>query len=81
MLGACRKYDDVVRAERVVAHLLSIHGVDDGCMAAAQVLLSNIYSTAGRYDGVAEVRDRMKAGSIRKESGSTTVVLPDHSID
>ena len=54
LLGACRWYNDIERAERAAENALKL----DPQNASIYVLLSNIYSVAGRWEDEIKVRQR-----------------------
>ncbi len=65
MLGACRSYNDVGRAERVAKHVIQLNENS----ASGYVLLGNTYSQAGLHTKALEVRQLMKARGVRKTPG------------
>ncbi|KAL1334139.1 hypothetical protein HN51_063023 [Arachis hypogaea] len=71
LLGACRIYGDVTLGERVIEHLIELKAQEAG----DYVLLLNIYSSAGHWDKVAEVRKLMKEKSIQTTPGCSTIEL------
>jgi len=65
LFGACRMYANVDLGEYVAERLFEL----DPQNSAHYVLLSNIYATAGRWDGVEKVRKMMKDMGLRKMPG------------
>lgn len=65
LLGACRKWNDVERAERVAEKCLEF-GKDN---AAVYVLLANIYASVGRHDDKDRIRNLMKERGVKKIPG------------
>ncbi|KAH7440346.1 hypothetical protein KP509_04G103400 [Ceratopteris richardii] len=60
LLGACKNYGDLERAERAAEQVLML---DPSCRTA-YIILSNIYSMAGRWDDVASLKKRMEQYDI-----------------
>ncbi len=71
LLGACRLYGDVERAERVAARIFDLEPQN----AAVYVLLGNIYAAAGRWADEARIRERMKELRIQKEPGQSWIEI------
>ncbi|KAG9450396.1 hypothetical protein H6P81_010361 [Aristolochia fimbriata] len=71
LLAACRVHGNVVLAERLMGYLLELKPDSDSNF----VLLSNIYATHGRWDGVGQVRKAMKKLGIRKRPGVSSVEI------
>lgn len=66
MLGACSFYGgNVELAERAAESLFVLEPWNSG----NYVILSNIYATAGRWDGVAKLRKLMRGFQIQKAAG------------
>lgn len=66
MLGACSFYrGNVELAERAAESLFVLEPWNSG----NYVILSNIYATAGRWDGVARLRKLMRGFQIQKAAG------------
>ncbi|VFQ84502.1 unnamed protein product [Cuscuta campestris] len=63
LLSACGVHGDVPAAEKAAAVLFELNPED----AAPYVMMSNIYSAAGRWDESSRVRGRMRASGARKE--------------
>lgn len=79
VLSACRRHNDLPRAERAFANVLALPG-SSSYAAAAYVLMSNVYAAAGRFDDVDRLRDRMRAQGLSKVPGRTSLLLPDRSV-
>lgn len=71
LLGACRIHGDVALGERVIGHLIELKAQEAG----DYVLLLNIYSSAGQWEKVAEVRKLMREKSIQTTPGCSTIEL------
>ncbi|XP_019438269.1 PREDICTED: pentatricopeptide repeat-containing protein At3g47530 isoform X2 [Lupinus angustifolius] len=71
LLGACRIHGDVALGERVIGHLIELKAQEAG----DYVLLLNIYSSAGHWEKVAEVRKLMKVNAIQTTPGCSTIEL------
>lgn len=69
LLAACRVHRDIDVAEWATKELLRFDPSD----AAAYVMLSNVYSSAGRWVEVARVRGMMRASGVNKEPGCSWV--------
>ncbi|KAK7292204.1 hypothetical protein RIF29_07980 [Crotalaria pallida] len=71
LLGACRIHGNVALGEHVIGHLIELKAQEAG----DYVLLLNIYSSAGRWEKVAEVRKLMKEKAIQTTPGCSTIEL------
>ncbi|XP_027330599.1 pentatricopeptide repeat-containing protein At3g47530 [Abrus precatorius] len=71
LLGACRIHGHVTLGERVIGHLIELKAQEAG----DYVLLLNIYSSAGHWEKVAEVRKLMKDKAIQTTPGCSTIEL------
>jgi pentatricopeptide repeat protein len=69
LLGACRTYMDVERAERVAEIIIGLYPTD----ASLYVLLSNIYAQSGDMNKAEELRTLMERKGIKKTPGISTV--------
>ncbi|XP_002971845.2 uncharacterized protein LOC9640691 [Selaginella moellendorffii] len=69
LLGACKTHGDMMLAERAAER---IRELDPGS-ATPYVLLSNVYSEAGRWDLAASVRKRMDNMKVKKPAGKSWV--------
>lgn len=65
LLGACSFYKNVELAEIAANSLFELEPWSPG----NYVILSNIYASAGRWDGVAKLRKLMKGSKITKAAG------------
>ena len=65
LLGACSFHGHVELAEKAAEALFELEPWNPGNF----VILSNIYATAGQWDGVARLRKLMKGGRITKAAG------------
>lgn len=84
LLGACSFHGNVEIAEIAAKSLFSLEPWNPG----NYVILSNIYASAGRWDGVAELRKVMRGGQITKAAGYSFIeeggklhkfIVEDHS--
>lgn len=71
LLGACRIHGHVNLGERVIGHLIELKAQEAG----DYVLLLNIYSSAGNWDKVTEVRKFLKDKTIQTTPGCSTIEL------
>ncbi|KAM1679179.1 hypothetical protein TB2_039079 [Malus domestica] len=71
LLGACRIHGNDSLAERVVGHLIELKAQEAG----DYVLLMNIYSSAGNWEKLTEVRKFMKEKAIQTTPGCSTIEL------
>lgn len=69
LLGACRVHNAVGLAGEVLDQLVKLAPSDPGSFS----LLSNIYAAAGDWDGVANVRLRMRSTGVQKPSGASSI--------
>ena len=65
LLGACSFHGNVELAEIAADSLFELEPWNPG----NYVILSNIYASAGQWDGVAKLRKLMKGGQITKAAG------------
>ncbi|KAJ0111241.1 hypothetical protein Patl1_01632 [Pistacia atlantica] len=71
LLGACKMHDNIEMGKRVAKVLMDLAPQDSG----AYVGLSNMYASSGNWEGVAEVRLKMKQMDIRKDPGCSWIEL------
>ncbi|KAL7203139.1 hypothetical protein ACSBR2_016449 [Camellia fascicularis] len=71
LLGACSFHCNVELAEKAVESLFELEPWNPG----NYVILSNIYASAGQWDGVARLRKLMKFGRITKVAGYSFIEL------
>lgn len=71
LLGACRIHGQVTLGEQVIGHLIELKAQKAG----DYVLLLNIYSSAGHWEKVAEVRKLMKEKAIQTTPSCSTIEL------
>lgn len=69
LLGACRIHSYVALGERVIEHLIELKAQEAG----DYVLLLNMYSSAGNWEKVMEVRQFMKERGIQTTPGCSTI--------
>ncbi|CAL9248118.1 unnamed protein product [Arabidopsis halleri] len=73
LLGACRMHNEVDIAKEVLDNLVKLDPSDPG----NYTLLSNIYAAAEDWEGVADIRSKMKSMGVEKPSGASSVELED----
>lgn len=69
LLNACRLHKNIHLGEKIVQLLLDRGLANSG----TYILLSNIYASAGNWDGVARIRAMMKQSGVQKEPGCSSV--------
>ncbi|KAK9090125.1 hypothetical protein Sjap_023302 [Stephania japonica] len=75
LLSACRIHCNVKLAEEVALHLIELEPQNCG----HYVLLSNIYSKAGKWNEAAKLRKIMKEKGVMKKPGCSSIEV-DHSV-
>ncbi|PKA57391.1 Pentatricopeptide repeat-containing protein [Apostasia shenzhenica] len=73
ILNSCQVHNNVSIAERIVDELIDMEGIDTGDIA----IISNIYASAGRWDGMAKARMKMKDMGKQKQAGSSWIEIDD----
>ncbi|XWS50380.1 hypothetical protein CRYUN_Cryun12cG0083100 [Craigia yunnanensis] len=68
-LGACRVHRDQELGEHAAKMILQQNPHD----AAAYILLSNLYASAGQWEDVAQIRKNMKERNLIKEAGCSWI--------
>jgi hypothetical protein len=76
LLGACRVHGNVELGRLANERLLKLRRDESG----DYVLLSNIYASAGEWDGAEEVRKLMDDGGVRKEAGRSLIEADDRAV-
>lgn len=71
LLGSCRIHGHAALGERVIGHLIELKAQEAGDYA----LLLNIYSSAGNWEKVLEMRKFMQEKEIQSTPGCSTIVL------
>ncbi|XP_057851065.2 pentatricopeptide repeat-containing protein At2g03880, mitochondrial [Cryptomeria japonica] len=71
LLSACRVHNDIELAESTSEHLLKLEPKN----ASVYVLLSNLYASARRWDGIEKVRKIMESRSVVKKPGCSWIVV------
>ncbi|KAF8380303.1 hypothetical protein HHK36_027785 [Tetracentron sinense] len=71
LLAACRIHGDLELGERAAKNLFELEPTN----AMPYVLLSNIYSAAGRWEDAAKIRRLMKAKGVSKEPGCSWIEM------
>lgn len=69
LLGACKKYGDVERGERVGRKLIELQPDHDGF----HIMLSNVYASKGSWEDVIDVRDVMVQQRLVKTPGCSMI--------
>ncbi|KAM2231496.1 hypothetical protein ACFX1S_015760 [Malus domestica] len=73
LLGACRIHGNNSLAERVVGNLIELKAQEAG----HYVLLMNIFSSAGTWEKLTEMRKFMKEKAIQTTPGCSTLELKE----
>nr|XP_043614664.1 pentatricopeptide repeat-containing protein At3g47530 [Erigeron canadensis] len=71
LLGACKVNGHVTLGERVIGHLIELKAQEAG----DYILLLNIYSSAGNWEKVIELRKLMKEKGIQTTPSTSTIEL------
>ncbi|CAL0304666.1 unnamed protein product [Lupinus luteus] len=71
LLAACRVHGNLELGERAATNLFVLEPMN----AMPYVMLSNIYSAAGKWDGAAKIRKLMKSKGITKEPGCSWIEI------
>lgn len=71
LLGACKMHGNIEKGERIANILMDLFPHDSG----SYVALSNMFASLGNWEGVAEVRLKMKEMDIRKDPGCSWLEL------
>ncbi|KAF6156599.1 hypothetical protein GIB67_014578 [Kingdonia uniflora] len=71
LLGACRVHGNLELGKEVAKQILELDPQDP----AAYILLSNIYASIGKWDGVVEIRKNMKQRKLMKEAGCSWIEI------
>ncbi|KAK2969239.1 hypothetical protein RJ640_003473 [Escallonia rubra] len=69
LLSACRLHGDVVLGERLARRLLKVQPIT----TSPYVLLSNLYASDRKWDGVADARKMLKGSGLKKEPGHSLI--------
>ncbi|KAM3315566.1 hypothetical protein ACQJBY_033979 [Aegilops geniculata] len=72
LLGACRTHGDINMAERAVHELRNLNPDEGGYY----ILLSDMYTSAGRIAEATEIRRAMNEKGVQKTTGRSTAFLP-----
>ncbi|CAH9084196.1 unnamed protein product [Cuscuta europaea] len=65
LLSYCVRYGDLIVGIRASRHVLDLDATD----SATNILVSNFYAAVGRWDGVREMRRKIKETVIEKDPG------------
>ncbi|XP_015888602.1 pentatricopeptide repeat-containing protein At2g03880, mitochondrial [Ziziphus jujuba] len=71
LLAACRKHGNIELGEKAAKNLLELEPSN----SVPYVMLSNIYSKAGRWEDAARIRRLMKSMGISKEPGCSWIEM------
>ncbi|GJZ90566.1 pentatricopeptide repeat-containing protein [Tanacetum coccineum] len=71
LLGACKVHGHVTLGEQVIEHLIELKAQEAG----DYILLLNIYSSAGNWEKVIELRKMMKEKGIQTTPSASTIEL------
>ena len=71
LLGGCRIYNDIDRAERTANKLIKLNPNN----TSTYVLLSNIYASNGQWIKQAEIREIIKKNKLKKIPGTSTIII------
>ncbi|XP_050206689.1 pentatricopeptide repeat-containing protein At5g48910 [Mercurialis annua] len=71
LLSACKMHGNIEMGERIARILMELFPEDSG----SYVALSNMFACRGNWDGVSEVRLKMKELEIRKDPGCSWIEL------
>ncbi|KAG9449116.1 hypothetical protein H6P81_009081 [Aristolochia fimbriata] len=69
LLAACRVHGNITLGEKAAWNLFKLEPQN----AVPYVLLSNMYSVAGRWDDAAKIRSLMKSRGVTKETGCSWI--------
>ncbi|XP_015579720.2 putative pentatricopeptide repeat-containing protein At5g59200, chloroplastic [Ricinus communis] len=69
LLSACKIHGNVELGEEIARSLVDCGNADSG----TYVLLSNVYSSSGKWKEAAQVRAEMKQGGMEKEPGCSSI--------
>uniref|UniRef100_A0A1D1YRQ9 Putative pentatricopeptide repeat-containing protein At3g23330 n=1 Tax=Anthurium amnicola TaxID=1678845 RepID=A0A1D1YRQ9_9ARAE len=75
LLGACRVHKNLILAEKVAGKIFTLEPEDIG----SHVLMSNIYSAAGRWKEAASLRISMKNKGIKKKPACSWIEVKNKS--
>ncbi|PKA64101.1 Pentatricopeptide repeat-containing protein [Apostasia shenzhenica] len=79
LLGACKVHGKYELGSLVSKRLLDIESSVGNSVAGYHVLMSNVYASDGKWDGVHRVRQVMKDTGLKKEPGSSWIEIRDAS--
>lgn len=71
LLGACRRHQKVELGRIVADHLFQVEADNIG----NYVVMSNLYASEARWDGVAEVRKLMRTRELKKPAGCSWIEI------
>lgn len=71
LLGACRVHRDVERGERAANHCVEL----DPTNAAPYVMLSNIYTAAGRFNDATRVKEALAKNTVKQQHTQTYIEI------
>ncbi|KAL3752928.1 hypothetical protein ACJRO7_000340 [Eucalyptus globulus] len=71
LLGACKMHGNVEMGKRIARQLMKLSPNDSG----SYVALSNMFASQGNWEGVSDIRLKMKEMDIRKDPGCSWIEL------
>ncbi|XP_030527815.1 pentatricopeptide repeat-containing protein At5g48910 [Rhodamnia argentea] len=71
LLGACKRRGNIEMGERIAQRLMKLSPNDSG----SYVALSNMFASQGNWEGVSDIRLKMKEMDIRKDPGCSWIEL------
>eukprot|EP01018_Ginkgo_biloba_P011334 Gb_02266 [translate_table: standard] len=74
LLSACRMHNNIGLGQHVAENIFEL----DPKNAASYVLLSNLYATCDRWDGIEKVRKMMKERRVKKTPGCSWIEVDKH---
>ncbi|CAF1105977.1 unnamed protein product, partial [Didymodactylos carnosus] len=75
LLGSCRTYKKDKKAKEIYDKINEIKNISNDDLASVNVLLANIYASAGEFDKAQSIRQKMNDENIRKISGMTCIEI------
>ncbi|KAL1565685.1 putative pentatricopeptide repeat-containing protein, chloroplastic [Salvia divinorum] len=73
LLSACKAHKAFELGEKVAKALLDDDGVQRSCDPGMYILVSNLYSSWGKWDKALLVREELKKKGVEKEPGSSSI--------
>lgn len=79
MLVACRRHNDLDRAERVFSSIGAL-ALDSRDLASAYTLLMDLYNSAGRFEDVSRLQEEKASKGLRALPDATILHLADRNV-